>query len=124
MLGEMVVMEIILAVVFSGSVFTAPTNQNVQVEPEAVVVQFENKSNETGTYSIKYEMSNGIIHYETGSLSNDSHHQAQNVEGTYWFVGPDNITYEINYSVFPNLFSPHIGKGTGISFKLLQSSIG
>lgn len=41
-----------LAVAFSGVVFTAPSTHNDQGEPQARVVQFENKSHEKGKYSV------------------------------------------------------------------------
>lgn len=41
-----------VAVAFSGVVFTAPSTHSEQAEPQALVVRFENQSNETGKYSV------------------------------------------------------------------------
>ncbi len=73
----------------------------------------------------RYELSNGIIHYETGDLWTDNHDRAQDiVEGTYWFVGPDNTTYKIEYFVIQDDFEPNIGDGSGVNFNVLKSAVG
>lgn len=41
-----------VAVALGPVVFTAPSTHNDQAEPQALVVRFENKSNETGKYSV------------------------------------------------------------------------
>ncbi|KAJ6644200.1 Flexible cuticle protein 12 [Pseudolycoriella hygida] len=89
-----------------------------QAESEALVVKFENKSNGTEKYAVIYELSNGIIHFESGRVGSDI------VEGTYWFVGPDNVTYSIDYYADENSFQPLLGSGSGVDFKVLASAIG
>ncbi|KAG4074098.1 hypothetical protein HA402_014303 [Bradysia odoriphaga] len=110
----------------SAIVFTEPIIQNNQsADTRARVVKFKNQSNRTGIYSVIYELSNGIFHYEDGTLNDDNHNRVEDiVEGTYWFVGPDNRTYKIEYIVSEDDFTPQIGDGSGVSNNLLRSLVG
>lgn len=77
------------------------------------------------TFINRYEWSNGIIHSESGRLSNGSDNQASDiVEGTYWFVGLDNETYVIDYYTDEDGFHPLVGSGAGIGFRVLASAVG
>lgn len=70
-------------------------------------------------------MSNGIIHSESGSLSNGKDDETQGiVDGSYWFMGPDNVTYVINYYVDEDGFHPLVGSGAGVAFRVLASAVG
>lgn len=57
-------------------------------------------------------------------LSDSSDKQSLAVEGTYWFVGPDGVTYEVNYYINEDGFNPLIGSGAGLNQGVLKSLVG
>lgn len=58
-------------------------------------------------------MSNGQIVSEAGALKTVGDHQVVVVTGQYSFVGPDGLTYWVNYTADENGFHPTVGTGGG-----------
>lgn len=56
-------------------------------------------------------MSDGQIRSEGGVLKDIGDTQAIVVQGAYTFVGPDGITYWVNYTADENGYHPVIGTG-------------
>lgn len=63
----------------------------------------------------RYELSNGQIHSEAGALAEIGEDKVQVivVSGSYTYVGPDGITYWVNYTADENGFHPVVGTGPG-----------
>lgn len=63
----------------------------------------------------RYELSNGQIHSEAGALAEVGEDKVPVivVSGSYTFVGPDGITYWVNYTADENGFHPVVGTGPG-----------
>lgn len=62
-------------------------------------------------YCYSYELDNGQIFSEVGSLKDDG--VTQFVSGAYSFIGPDGQTYWVNFTADENGFHPVIGTGPG-----------
>ncbi|XP_037038456.1 cuticle protein CP14.6-like [Bradysia coprophila] len=111
----MVKIVVSLLVVALSGVFAAPAPQE---DPSQIqVVRYENNNNDVGKYTYTYELSNGQIHSEAGALAEvgegDEKVQVIVVSGSYTFVGPDGITYWVNYTADENGYHPVVGTGPG-----------
>ncbi|EDV95677.1 larval cuticle protein 65Ag1 [Drosophila grimshawi] len=58
-------------------------------------------------YTFNYETSNGIAAQETGQLKNiGTEAEANSVQGSFSWVGPDGQSYVVNYIADENGFQP------------------
>ncbi|CAH0558136.1 unnamed protein product [Brassicogethes aeneus] len=81
----------------------APLDQDVQ----AVVLKHDNDNIGTDGYNVAYETSNGISAQEQGQLQNvGTENEALVVRGSYRYIGPDNLVYEVTYLADENGFQP------------------
>uniref|UniRef100_A0A1I8P830 Uncharacterized protein n=1 Tax=Stomoxys calcitrans TaxID=35570 RepID=A0A1I8P830_STOCA len=68
-------------------------------EGNAVILKQDFNLNPDGSYNYNYETSNGIRADEAGYLKNAGNPQleAQVMQGSYSYTGPDGVVYTINY---------------------------
>ncbi|XP_063621458.1 endocuticle structural glycoprotein ABD-5-like [Cydia splendana] len=67
-----------------------------------------------GNYAFAYEQDNGQKQEEQGTLKNaGTDDEALSVKGTYEWVGPDGVTYTVNYVADENGYQPTIEQGPG-----------
>ncbi|XP_019872723.1 flexible cuticle protein 12-like isoform X1 [Aethina tumida] len=77
--------------------------------PDAAAEVLRSELDNIGTDGFKYayETSNGIAAEEAGHLNNaGSEHEAIAVQGSFKYVGPDGVTYQISYIADENGFQP------------------
>lgn len=84
----------------------------IKIEFHFFFVKINKRSFQTTS---RYELSNGQIHSEAGALAEIGEEKVQVivVSGSYSFVGPDGITYWVNYTADENGFHPVVGQGPG-----------
>lgn len=81
------------------------TFANAQIRPilrtrdgDALILKQIYEPNPDGSYVYSYETSNGIAADQTGYLKNrGTNLEAQVVQGSYSYTGPDGILYTVNY---------------------------
>lgn len=60
-----------------------------------------------GNYNYAYETGNGISAQERGTLKNaGSQNEAESVQGSFSYTGPDGVQYSISYTADENGFRP------------------
>ncbi|XP_055320729.1 endocuticle structural glycoprotein SgAbd-2-like [Sitodiplosis mosellana] len=87
------------------AIFAVITLANAQIRPilqsrdrDAIILKQIYEPNPDGSYVYSYETSNGIAADQTGYLKNrGTNLEAQVVQGSYSYTGPDGILYTINY---------------------------
>ncbi|XP_049866003.1 endocuticle structural glycoprotein SgAbd-5-like isoform X2 [Pectinophora gossypiella] len=86
----------------------ANPNQDIQL------IRLESDNDGLGTYSYTYEQSDGNKRNEQGELKNaGTDDEGIVMRGSYSWVGPDGITYTVNYIADENGFQPQIEQGRG-----------
>ncbi|XP_031622288.1 endocuticle structural glycoprotein SgAbd-2-like [Contarinia nasturtii] len=87
------------------AIFAVITIANAQIRPllqtrdrDAIILKQIYEPNPDGSYVYSYETSNGIAADQTGYLKNrGTNLEAQVVQGSYSYTGPDGILYTVNY---------------------------
>ncbi|XP_049822527.1 flexible cuticle protein 12-like [Aethina tumida] len=77
--------------------------------PDAAAEVLKSELDNIGTDGFKYayETSNGIAAEEAGHLINaGSENEAVAVQGSFKYVGPDGVTYQVSYIADENGFQP------------------
>ncbi|XP_055838623.1 endocuticle structural glycoprotein SgAbd-2 isoform X1 [Episyrphus balteatus] len=75
-----------------------PIRTNSNYERDAVILKQNYDLNPDGSYAYNFETSNGIRADETGFLKNPgSQLEAQVMQGSYSYTGPDGVVYTITY---------------------------
>ncbi|XP_011206006.2 endocuticle structural glycoprotein SgAbd-2 [Bactrocera dorsalis] len=75
-----------------------PLPQARGYEANAVILKQNFDLNPDGSYAYNYETSNGIRADEAGYLKNPGTQvEAQVMQGSYSYTGPDGVVYTINY---------------------------
>ncbi|KAF7994440.1 hypothetical protein HCN44_003912 [Aphidius gifuensis] len=76
-------------------------------QPPVAILRQASDSSPDGAYSYNYEAENGISVNEQGRLGPAGEEgQAVVVQGSYQYVGPDGVTYEVKYVADENGFQP------------------
>ncbi|KAG8235584.1 hypothetical protein J437_LFUL015439, partial [Ladona fulva] len=70
------------------------------------IIAYSNEQNFDGTYQYRYETGNGIQAQESGYLKNagNPETEANTVQGSYSYTGPDGVLYTITYTADENGF--------------------
>ncbi|KAF5283346.1 hypothetical protein FQR65_LT13895 [Abscondita terminalis] len=70
------------------------------------IVKLSYEPNIDGSYAYNYETGHGIVAQQRGFVKNlgSPQNEAQVVEGSYSYVGPDGVQYTINYVADENGF--------------------
>ncbi|XP_075971006.1 uncharacterized protein LOC142973253 [Anticarsia gemmatalis] len=86
-----------------------------QQNPQDVqIVRYDVNNAGLDSYSFAWELSDGSKHEEQGQLKNQgTENEAIAVQGQYAWVGPDGVTYTVNYIADENGFQPTIEQGPG-----------
>uniref|UniRef100_A0A1B0CLL0 Putative flexible cuticle protein 12 n=1 Tax=Lutzomyia longipalpis TaxID=7200 RepID=A0A1B0CLL0_LUTLO len=72
-----------------------------------VICRYESDNIGVDGYKFAYETSNGIAQQEQAELRNvGTEHEAIAVRGSFSYVGPDGVTYTVNYVADENGFQP------------------
>ncbi|XP_019872725.2 flexible cuticle protein 12-like [Aethina tumida] len=80
-----------------------------QRNPDAEAQVLRNDLDNIGVdgYNFAYETSNGIAAQEQGQLINPGHeNESIAVRGSFQYVGPDGVTYQVTYIADDNGFQP------------------
>ncbi|XP_055706768.1 flexible cuticle protein 12-like [Phlebotomus papatasi] len=72
----------------------------------AQILRYENDNIGVDGYKFAYETSDGVAREETAELRNIGTEQAIVVRGTVSWVGPDGVTYKLDYIADENGFQP------------------
>ncbi|CAB3243652.1 unnamed protein product [Arctia plantaginis] len=101
-------MKLLVVFVFVTVVTAAPQPQDVQV------LKLVSDNDGLGTYNFEYEQSDGSKRQEKGELRNaGAENEFVAMSGSYSWVGPDGVTYFVNYIADENGFRPTIEQGPG-----------
>ncbi|XP_055690578.1 flexible cuticle protein 12-like [Lutzomyia longipalpis] len=96
---------IALAVLFAVAVAAPP--HAVDADRNAQILRYESDNIGVDGYKFAYETSNGIAQQEQAELRNvGTEHEAIAVRGSFSYVGPDGVTYTVNYVADENGFQP------------------
>nr|CAD7463146.1 unnamed protein product [Timema tahoe] len=91
------------------------------------ILKYDNQNNGDGSYSFSYETANSISQSESGYLKNagaGEGAEAQTVQGSYSYTGPDGITINLAYTADENGFQAqgdHLPKSPPIPEEILKS---
>ncbi|XP_047986351.1 endocuticle structural glycoprotein ABD-5-like [Leguminivora glycinivorella] len=78
------------------------------------LLRFNSDNDGLGNYAFSYEQDNGQKQEEQGTLKNaGTDNEALAVKGSYEWVGPDGVTYNVNYVADENGYQPTIEQGPG-----------
>ncbi|KAF5299956.1 hypothetical protein FQA39_LY11329 [Lamprigera yunnana] len=90
------------------------------------ILKLAYEPNPDGSYSYNYETGNAIVAQQRGYLKNVGNPQteAQVVEGSYSYIGPDGIQYTVTYFADENGFhaeGAHIPKASSIPLAIQRT---
>nr|CAD7439246.1 unnamed protein product [Timema bartmani] len=94
------------------------------------ILKYDNQNNGDGSYSFSYETANSISQSESGYLKNagaGEGAEAQTVQGSYSYTGPDGITINLAYTADENGFQAqgdHLPKSPPIPEEILNYETG
>ncbi|KAG6462065.1 hypothetical protein O3G_MSEX013038 [Manduca sexta] len=114
----------IASVVFAAPVTNKPYNaDNVQL------VKYENKIFENVKYKYGFELSDGTKQHQRGGLQNLGNKVIYRVSGTFSWVAPDGVEYEVAYYADDtgyHIISPNVGldRAIGAPYDIVASSLG
>ncbi|XP_075971122.1 endocuticle structural protein SgAbd-6-like [Anticarsia gemmatalis] len=78
------------------------------------IVRYENDNPGSGNYRYYYEQTDGTKQEQKGEIRNEgTEDEAIVVKGTFTWVGPDGVTYTVNYDADENGYQPEIEQGPG-----------
>ncbi|KAF4520082.1 hypothetical protein B566_EDAN014187 [Ephemera danica] len=101
-------MDLILALALVAVAAAAPQQQRQQYEEPIPILRLENEGvNHDGSYN--YETGNGIRAEESGYVKQlggrgEEDSEAQVMQGSYSYTGPDGVLYTVNYIADENGF--------------------
>ncbi|XP_019876741.1 flexible cuticle protein 12-like [Aethina tumida] len=96
-------MKLIVLFALAAVALAAPQGQ----DKDATIIKSELENIGTDGFNWAYETSNGIAAQEQGQLNNaGTDNEAIAVRGSFKFVGPDGVTYEVTYVADENGFQP------------------
>ncbi|XP_059612573.1 flexible cuticle protein 12-like [Phlebotomus argentipes] len=100
-------MKAIIALALLVGVALAAPPRQVDADRNAVVLRYESDNIGVDGYRFAYETSNGLAQQEEAQLKNvGTEHEALVVRGSFSYVGPDGVTYVVNYVADENGFQP------------------
>ncbi|NP_001166721.1 cuticular protein RR-1 motif 29 precursor [Bombyx mori] len=117
---KLVLLLCLIAVAVAAQIPTFDSNQNARI-------LYQNYENKFGSYKFGFRQSDGIRHEQEGFLNNfGQENENLSVKGSYSWLGPDGVTYEIDYTAGEDGFKPDIsqGPGGGIPPQILGSMAG
>ncbi|PZC85386.1 endocuticle structural glycoprotein SgAbd-5 [Helicoverpa armigera] len=101
-------MKLLVLCALVAVVAAAPQAQDVQL------LRYDADNDGLGTYNFVYEQSDGSKRNENGELRNvGAEDEFVAMKGSYSWVGPDGVTYTVNYVADENGFQPTIEQGPG-----------
>ncbi|XP_049866009.1 endocuticle structural protein SgAbd-6-like [Pectinophora gossypiella] len=102
-------MKLLVVFALIAAAWAAPQNpQDVQI------LRYDINNGGLDGYNFAWELSDGSKQQETGQLKNQgTENEAIAVQGSYSWVGPDGVTYTVNYIADENGFQPQIEQGPG-----------
>uniref|UniRef100_A0A1L8E379 Putative flexible cuticle protein 12 n=1 Tax=Nyssomyia neivai TaxID=330878 RepID=A0A1L8E379_9DIPT len=100
-------MKIIIALAVLVAVAVAAPPHGLDADRNAHILRYESDNIGVDGYKFAYETSNGIAQQEHAELRNvGTEHEAIVVRGSFSYLGPDGVTYTVNYIADENGFQP------------------
>ncbi|EEZ98928.2 endocuticle structural glycoprotein SgAbd-1 [Tribolium castaneum] len=84
--------------------YNAPSARTYSGGAPVAILRFDNDNSGDGNYRFEYETENHISQQEIGQLKNLGNEEANVVQGTYSYTGPDGVTYTVSYIADENGF--------------------
>ncbi|CAB3221305.1 unnamed protein product [Arctia plantaginis] len=121
-------MKLIVALCLVAVVVAVPVQRvNLYSTDNVQLLRLENDNPGEGNYRFAFEQSDGTKHEQQGQIINEgSEDESIAVKGSYSWVGPDGVTYVVNYTADDEGFHPEIeqGPGGGIPAGVVASLLG
>ncbi|XP_075971123.1 endocuticle structural glycoprotein SgAbd-5-like [Anticarsia gemmatalis] len=108
-------MKLFLVLSFVALAVAAPVQQKINYSTDNVqILRFDNDNLGLGNYRFAYEQTDGTKQEQQGEILNEGREdESIAIRGSYAWVGPDGVTYTVNYVADDNGFQPQIEQGPG-----------
>ncbi|KAJ0179917.1 hypothetical protein K1T71_004508 [Dendrolimus kikuchii] len=110
-------MKLLVVVYLIAVAMAAPppsTTNSIQDSNKAKLLKFNNDNNGLGNYKFAYEQSDGTKQEQVGEIRNkDSENPILEVKGTFTWIGPDGVSYNVTYVANEDGYKPQMEQGPG-----------